>query len=142
MRELLAILMMLAAGCSQAANDCGGLRQSFSEFRTAAAQSKNVATYFSRPYLEEQINSLTLQDDDLLLPNAKVVRKLLVFPEMLRDDYTLSYQCSAHSGAVILNFPNGIPGTHTLRTLTLKYIREHGAWQIAGSEFLISGNGT
>ena len=142
MRKLLAVLMMLTAGCSQAATDCGELQQSFSEFRTAAGQSKNVAKYFSRQYLEEQIDSLTFQDDDLLLPNAKIVRKLVVFPEMRRDDYTISYQCSAHSGAVILHFPKGIPGTYTLGTLTLKYVRERGAWQIAGSEFYISGNGT
>ena len=80
MRNLLAVLVMLTAGCSQAANGCGELQQSFSEFRTAAGQSKNVAKYFSRPYLEEQIDSLTFQDDNLLLPNAKIARKAGDFP--------------------------------------------------------------
>ncbi|MDZ4348930.1 MAG: hypothetical protein U1A22_05275 [Xanthomonadaceae bacterium] len=129
MKRFLLLTALLTAVPSVGAETCTDLQSAFGEYRTAVSQGTDVARYFSRRYLEYQVDGLLADGDEAVLHNAKAARKQVVIAPIARLDYQLTTYCSATEGSMVLSFPRD-----NIRSLSLGYILEGGAWRIDGLE--------
>ena len=141
MDSLLLIGVLLAATDPASSEACTDMRNTFSEYRAAASQGAEIARYFSRGYLEGQVDAMLIDGDEaVMLHNVKATKKQVLIAPVTRTDYQLAAHCSASVGSITLTFPTG--NTHSLR---LGYILESGAWRIDKLEITLgsaSADGT
>jgi hypothetical protein len=114
------------SACQAHANQCSSLEPRFEQYRQALKSQSDLATFFSRSYLEDQIDGLLVDGDDALLHNAKAALLRVRLTDIARSDYTSSIQCVDDAAAVNLSFPRG-----DLGGVTLSYVYELGAWRIS-----------